>query len=104
MQQGLDDDLYNEVGSYATNDAFTAREKLAIEYAEQFAIDASGVSDDLIGRMRQHFTDVEITELTVTNAFCLGFGRALTALDIQRDFDVLWSREPRPAGDTVEAS
>ena len=97
MQQGLDDDLYNEVGSYVDNDAFSDREKLAIEYAEQFAIDASAVSDDLIRRMQQQFTDVEITELTVTNAFCLGFGRALTALDIQKDFDVLWSREPKPA-------
>lgn len=94
MQQGLDDDLYAQVGSYATNDAFTEREKLAIEYAEQFAIDASEVSNDLIGRLQQHFSDTEITELTVTNAFCLGFGRALTALDIKRDFDVLWSREP----------
>lgn len=97
MQQGLDDELYQQVGSYVTNDAFTPREKLAIEYAEQFAIDASEVTDDLINRMRDVFSDVEITELTVTNAFCLGFGRALTALDIQRDFDVLWSREPRPA-------
>jgi len=98
MQQGLDDDLYAQVGTYVDNDAFTAREKLAIEYAEQFAIDAAGVSDDLIGRMQEHFSDVEITELTVTNAFCLGFGRALTALDVQRDFDVLWSREPQARG------
>jgi len=97
MQQGLDDDLYQQVGSYVTNDAFTTREKLAIEYAEQFAIDASGVTDDLISRLRDSFSDVEITELTVTNAFCLGFGRALTALDVQRDFDVLWSREPKPS-------
>lgn len=95
MQQGLDDDLYNQVGTYHTNDAFTPREKLAIEYAEQFAIDASAVSDDLMGRLQEHFSTVEITELTVTNAFCLGFGRALTALDVERDFDVLWSREPK---------
>lgn len=94
MQQGLDDDLYQQVGTYYTNDAFTPREKLAIEYAEQFAIDPSQVDDAFIGRMQEHFSDTEIMELTVTNAFCLGFGRALTALDVQRDFDVLWSREP----------
>ena len=38
MQQGLDDDLYNQVQSYVTNDAFTAREKLA----EQLRADLRG--------------------------------------------------------------
>ncbi len=98
MQQGLDDDLYNAVGSYHDNPAFTDREKLAIEYAEQFAIDPAGVSDAFVQRLQGHFSDTEIMELTVTNAFCLGFGRALTVLDVQRDFDVLWSREPTDAG------
>jgi len=97
MQQGLDDDLYNSVGNYHDNDAFTPREKLAIEYAEQFAIDPAGVSDEFVQRLREHFSDTEVMELTVTNAFCLGFGRALTVLDVQRDFDVLWSREPKTA-------
>ena len=94
MQQGLDDDLYNQVGSYVTNDAFSPREKLAIEYAEQFAIDHTMVDDDLWARLREHFSDQEMMELTMTNAFCLGFGRAYQVLDIDVDFDVLWSREP----------
>lgn len=94
MQQGLDDELYNAVQSYVTNDAFTAREKLAIEYAEQFAIDHTMVGDDLWQRLQGHFSPQEIMELTMTNAFCLGFGRAYQVLDIAVDFDVLWSREP----------
>ncbi len=94
MQQGLDDELYNQVQSYVTNDAFTAREKLAIEYAEQFAIDHTMVGEDLWNRLREHFSDQEMMELTMTNAFCLGFGRAYQVLDIDVDFDVLWSREP----------
>lgn len=94
MQQGLDDDLYQQVSTYYTNDAFTDREKLAIEYAEQFAIDPAQITDEFVARLNEHFSNEEILELTVTNAFCLGFGRALTALDVQRDFDVLWSREP----------
>ena len=94
MQQGLDDDLYNAVARYYDSDDFTPREKLAIEYAEQFAIDPSQVSDDFMTRMRDLFSDVEILELTATNAFCVGFGRALAVLDVQRDFDVLWTREP----------
>ena len=37
MRQGLTDDLYNAVAEYRTDDRFTAREKLAIEFAEWFA-------------------------------------------------------------------
>jgi len=94
MQQGLDDELYNQVQSYVTNDAFTAREKLAIEFAEQFAIDHRMIDDAMFDRLKEHFSDQEILELTSTAAFCLGFGRAFQVLDIDVDFDVLWSREP----------
>ena len=39
MQQGMDDELYNSVDRYYQVDKFTAREKLAIEFGERFAID-----------------------------------------------------------------
>ncbi len=94
MQQGLSDELYNLVNQYATTDAFTPREKLAIEYAERFAQDHTGIGDELFVRLRVLFTDPEILELTVTIGFCVGIGRAFHVLDVARDFDVLWSREP----------
>jgi alkylhydroperoxidase family enzyme len=93
MQQGLSDELYNLVDQYATNDAFTPREKLAIEFAEKFAFDHTAIGDDMFARLKVHFTDTEILELTVTVGFCVGIGRAFHVLDIARDFDVLWSRE-----------
>ena len=46
MQQGFDEDLYQHVHEYATNAAFTEREKLAIEYAERFALDHRAIGDD----------------------------------------------------------
>ena len=94
MQQGLSDELYNLVNQYATTDAFTPREKLAIEYAERFAQDHTGIDEELFARLRVLFTDPEILELTVTVGFCVGIGRAFHVLDVARDFDVLWSREP----------
>ena len=94
MQQGLSDDLYNEVHNYRTNDAFTPREKLAIEFAERFAFDHTSIDDSLWSRMREHFSDTEMLELTVTVGYCVGMGRAFHVLDIARDFDVLWTREP----------
>jgi alkylhydroperoxidase family enzyme len=94
MQQGLTDELYQQVGQYHDHLAFTVRERLAIEFAERFAIDHTAIDDELWDRMREHFSDTEMLELTVTAGFCVGLGRAFQVLDIARDFDVLWSREP----------
>jgi alkylhydroperoxidase family enzyme len=96
MQQGLTDDLYQQVSQYHTSDEFTPREKLAIEFAERFAIDHRSVDDDLWTRLSEHFSDKELLELTTTIGFCVGIGRAFQVLDIARDFDVMWSREPPP--------
>ena len=100
MQQGLSDELYNLVDQYAANDAFTPREKLAIEFAEKFGFDHTAIDDAMFVRLKEHFSDPEILELTITIGFCVGIGRAFHVLDVARDFDVLWSREPdgtRPA-------
>lgn len=94
MQQGLTDELYQQVSRSHDHPAFTARERLAIEFAERFAIDHTAIDDELWDRMLEHFSEVEMLELTVTVGFCVGLGRAYQVLDIARDFDVLWSREP----------
>lgn len=94
MEQGLTDDLYQQVGRYHDHPDFTPRERLAIEFAERFAIDHTAIDDDLWARLEQHFSQTELLELTVTAGFCVGIGRAFHVLDIARDFDVHWSREP----------
>ena len=67
---------------------------MAAEFAEQFAIDHRGISDEMWAKASELFTDVELLELTITCGFCVGIGRAFQVLDVARDFDVLWSREP----------
>jgi alkylhydroperoxidase family enzyme len=96
MQQGLTDELYQHVHEFRDNPEFTIREKLAAEFAEQYAIDHRGITDEMWARMSEHYSDSELLELTITCGFCLGIGRAFQVLDIARDFDVLWSREPTP--------
>ena len=94
MQQGMDDELYESVGRYYEVDDFSAREKLAIEFGERYAIDHTTIDEPFWARLREHFSDQELLELTVTAGFCVGMGRALQVLDVAVDFDVLWSREP----------
>lgn len=95
MQQGLTDELYQHVHQYHDHPDFTPRERLAAEFAEQFAIDHRMIDDAMFARLRELFTDVEILELTVTCGFCVGMGRAYQVLDVALEGDVLWSREPK---------
>ena len=97
MQQGMDDDVYNSVGRYYSDERFTDRERLAIELGERFAIDHTTIDDEFWERCREHFSEVEMLELTAIAGFCVGMGRAYQVLDIERDFDVLWAREPKQA-------
>lgn len=101
MRQGLTDELYNSVQHYHDNSEFTERERLAAEYAERFAIDHTAIDDELWNRLRAAYSDAELLELTVTIGFCVGLGRAFQVLGVERDFDVLWSKEP-PANDRKE--
>ena len=95
MQQGMTDELYQHVHEYHDHPDFTARERMAAEFAEQFVLDHRLVGDDMWERMRALFSDQELLELTITCGYCLGIGRAFQVLQIARDFDVLWSREPK---------
>ena len=94
MQQGMDDELYNAVSRYYEVDAFSPREKLAIEFGERYAIDHTTIDDEFWARLREHFSDKELLELTMTAGYCVGVGRALQVLDVAVDFDVLWAGEP----------
>jgi alkylhydroperoxidase family enzyme len=95
MQQGLTDELYNSVNCAHGSTDFSAREKLAIDFAERFAIDHTAIDEAMWTQLHALFTDTEIVELVCTVGFCVGMGRAYQVLDIARDFDVLWSREPK---------
>ena len=75
-------------------DRFSAREKLAIEFGERYAIDHTTIDDEFFDRLRPHFTDPEILELTMLAGYCVGIGRALQVLDVAVDFDENWTRDP----------
>jgi alkylhydroperoxidase family enzyme len=78
--QGLGEDLYRAV---ASEDAeLTEQERLAVEYAERFAVEHERIDDAFMERMKRCFTDAEILDLTICVAAFLGLGRALHVLGI----------------------
>jgi AhpD family alkylhydroperoxidase len=78
--QGLDEDFYCAVGS--PDGDLNEQERLAVEYAERFAVDHTSIDDEFMERLRTSFTDPEIFDLTVCLSAFLGLGRTLRALGI----------------------
>jgi AhpD family alkylhydroperoxidase len=61
---GLSDDELLAVPRYRSSDLFTEREKTALDYAVGVMRTPVEVSDELFGRMRKHFSDQQLVELT----------------------------------------
>lgn len=76
--------LYENVAAYATFPGYTPRQRLAIEYAERFAIDHGSIDDAFFARLRKVFSDPEILDLTLCVAVFLGLGRSLSVLGVDQ--------------------
>ena len=77
----MDEDFYSAVGS-TDESAFSVQERLAVEFAERFALDHTGIDDAFMDKMRRSFTDPEIFDLTICVSAFLGLGRTLRVLGI----------------------
>ena len=53
-----------DLGRYRESPRFTARERAALEFCERITRDDLEVSDGCHARLREHFSDAEIVELT----------------------------------------
>ena len=78
---GLGDEFYGAVGR-PERGGLSEQERLAVEYAERFALDHTSIDDECIERLRGVFTDPEILDLTICCSAFLGLGRTLHALGI----------------------
>jgi alkylhydroperoxidase family enzyme len=61
---GLSDDELLALPRYQSSELFTDREKAALDYAVGVMRTPVDVSDEIFARMRQHFSDKQIVELT----------------------------------------
>lgn len=81
-EKGVQEDFYAHVAEHETSDLYSEQERLAIAYAERFALDHLAIDDAFFGRLRTVFTDAEILDLTIRLAAFLGLGRLLRVLGI----------------------
>jgi alkylhydroperoxidase family enzyme len=68
MQAGASEAKIAEVTDAATSHLFGASEKTALEYAEAMTFTDRKVTDQLFARVRAHFTETQIVELTAAVA------------------------------------
>lgn len=80
---GADEGFYAEVAQWRTSEALTARERLAAEFAERFALDHLAMDDELWDRLHAAFADDELADLVICCSAFLGLGRALAVVGVR---------------------
>jgi alkylhydroperoxidase family enzyme len=91
VDAGVTEDAYGHVDEWRTWPGYTDRQRLAIEFAERFAVDHQGIDDEFFERLHAHYSDEEILDLTLCLAIWLGLGRALSVLDVEQQTGVIAS-------------
>ena len=84
-QSGLTENKISKIAEWKTNEAFDTREKLALQFAEKFALDHKTLDDDFFNALRLQFSEPEILELGMMISQYVGIGRLMRALDIDKE-------------------
>ena len=81
---GVDEDLYTHAAQWRTWPGYSEQERLAAEFAHRFATGHTALREDdaFWARLREHFSDELLADLTMSCAMWLGMGRMLRTLDM----------------------
>ena len=69
LRSGIKDEKLAAVWEFRTSPLFDARERVALEFAIAAAAQPNDVSDELFARMKQHWSEGEIVEITALIAY-----------------------------------
>ncbi|HXD98155.1 MAG TPA: hypothetical protein VN646_16520 [Candidatus Acidoferrum sp.] len=83
MQAGATEDKVRAVEQAASSPLFDELERTALAYAEAVTITGQRVGDELFARIRTHFTEAQIVELTAAVALENFRSKFNTALGIE---------------------
>jgi len=68
MQAGATEDKVRAIAESATSPLFDEGERFALAYAEAMTVTGQRVSDELFARVRKHFSEAQVVELTAAVA------------------------------------
>jgi AhpD family alkylhydroperoxidase len=69
LRRGVSEDKLWALADWRTSNLFDARERVALDYAEAMTRSEREVDDDLMARLKQHFDDEAVIELSALIAF-----------------------------------
>jgi alkylhydroperoxidase family enzyme len=84
-QSGISEEQILVLPEFRVSALFSAKEKALLEYAEGMTKTPVAVSDELFARLREHFSEDQLVELTASIAFENYRARFYHALDIGSD-------------------
>ena len=84
-EQGVTEEMYAHVGEHRDHPEYSGAEQIAIEYAERFALAHLELDDEFFARLREHFSDADILDLTICIADFLAFGRLTEVLRLDQE-------------------
>ena len=64
MQAGASEEKIRQVPAWRESPLFSPLERDALDYAERITITGEKVTDELFARLRSHFSEAQIVELT----------------------------------------
>src|SRR5213592_4388343 len=97
MQAGASEDKVRQVERAAESPLFTDRERVALRYAEAMTITGEKVTEGLFGRIRGHFSQTEIVELTAAVASRTSAASSTSPWGSRPRASVSWESTP-PSG------
>ena len=83
--EGISPDGADRVLDYADHPAFDAVDRLVVEYTIAAWNDPHRLRDGLFDRLRQHFSEAQIVELTLRITLCGFFNKFNDALQIEEE-------------------
>ncbi|HTY78397.1 MAG TPA: hypothetical protein VMI34_11315 [Candidatus Bathyarchaeia archaeon] len=98
MQTGADEDKIREVPDWRQSRRFSDMERVALEYAEVMTITGQRVTDELFGRLRAHFDEAQIVELTAAVALENFRSKFNVPLGVESQGFCIVKAGPGPAG------
>lgn len=82
---GTNEEKIRALVRYATSDLFSESEKVALEYAERITVPSTTVTDGLFERLKAHYSDVDIVELTAVISTLNFWTKFIDALEVPLD-------------------
>jgi alkylhydroperoxidase family enzyme len=79
---GLSEDVYANVANWTTYPDFSDAERDALEYTTKFAADHLAIDQGLMDRLRGHYGDELVFEMTLCIAGWLALGRVTQVMGV----------------------